>query len=190
MPAARWQVMRQDDNGNRFLVARCAEREQAQALADEFEARGHKQLYWVEETAAGAVGRAPVENRVVVGAALLRRGRVLAARRSAPPEVAGRWEFPGGKVEPGETVEQALARELREELGVEARAVDPLPGEWPVRPGLVLRLWTAELLSGEPLPLQDHSEVRWLGAAELETVDWLDQDRGVLPELARRLNGS
>ncbi|MCD0485803.1 (deoxy)nucleoside triphosphate pyrophosphohydrolase [Streptacidiphilus sp. ASG 303] len=125
-----------------------------------------------------------MENRVVVGAALLHRGRVLAARRSAPAEVAGRWEFPGGKVESGETVEQALARELREELGVEARALAPLSGEWPVRPGLVLRIWTAELLSGDPSPLQDHSEVRWLGPDDLDSVDWLEQDRGVLPEVA------
>ncbi|AXI79262.1 (deoxy)nucleoside triphosphate pyrophosphohydrolase [Peterkaempfera bronchialis] len=131
-----------------------------------------------------------MENRVVIGAALLHRGRVLAARRSAPAETAGRWEFPGGKVEPGETPQQALARELREELGVEARALAPLPGEWAVRPGLVLRIWTAELLSGDPLPLQDHSELRWLGPAELDGVDWLDHDRAVLPEVARLLNAS
>ncbi|MFJ6212761.1 (deoxy)nucleoside triphosphate pyrophosphohydrolase [Streptomyces sp. NPDC092296] len=128
-----------------------------------------------------------MENRVVVGGALLHRGRVLAARRSAPPETAGRWEFPGGKAEPGETPQQALERELYEELGVRTRALAPLPGEWPIRAGLVLRIWTAELLSGEPLPLQDHSELRWLTPAELDTVDWLDHDRAVLPEVARLL---
>ncbi|MEU1421680.1 MULTISPECIES: NUDIX domain-containing protein [unclassified Kitasatospora] len=131
-----------------------------------------------------------MENRIVVGGALVHRGRVLAARRSAPAEVAGRWEFPGGKVEPGETQPQALERELLEELGVRARALEPLPGAWLVRPGLELRLWVAELLSGDPRPLQDHDELRWLGPAELDGLDWLDHDREVLPHLTRLLAGA
>ncbi|MET9965659.1 NUDIX domain-containing protein, partial [Streptomyces sp. NPDC006356] len=61
-----------------------------------------------------------MKQRIVVGAALLAGGRLLAARRSAPEELAGRWELPGGKVEPGEAPEAALVRELREELGVDA----------------------------------------------------------------------
>ncbi|GAA2131150.1 (deoxy)nucleoside triphosphate pyrophosphohydrolase [Kitasatospora kazusensis] len=128
-----------------------------------------------------------METRIVVGGALIHQGRVLAARRSAPPEVAGYWEFPGGKAEPGETPEQALERELYEELGVRARAVAQLPGRWPVRPGLELRIWTAELLSGDPQPLEDHSELRWLGPEQLAEVDWLDHDREVLPHVARLL---
>lgn len=123
----------------------------------------------------------------MVGGALIHQGRVLAARRSAPPEVAGRWEFPGGKAEPGESQQQALERELFEELGVRARALHRLAGEWPVRAGLVLRIWTAELLEGEPQPLEDHSELRWLGPDELSAVDWLEHDRAVLPEVARLL---
>ncbi|MHA6762701.1 (deoxy)nucleoside triphosphate pyrophosphohydrolase [Streptacidiphilus sp. PAMC 29251] len=129
----------------------------------------------------------PSAPRIVVGGALLARGQVLAARRSAPAEVAGRWEFPGGKVEAGETPAQALVRELREELGVEARALARIPGAWPVRAGLELHIWTAELVSGTPAPLQDHSELRWLSAAELDDVDWLDQDRFALPAVAKRL---
>ncbi|MGW4647528.1 (deoxy)nucleoside triphosphate pyrophosphohydrolase [Kitasatospora sp. NPDC004289] len=125
--------------------------------------------------------------RIVVGGALVHRGRVLAARRSAPAAVAGYWEFPGGKVEAGETEEQALERELREELGVEARALGRLPGSWQVRPGLELRLWTAELIEGEPRPLEDHDELRWLGPAELDQVTWLEHDREVLPHLATLL---
>ena len=54
---------------------------------------------------------------LVVGAAVVRHGRVLATRRTNPPEAAGRWEFPGGKVEPGEDAEDAVVREIREELG-------------------------------------------------------------------------
>ncbi|MEU7554305.1 (deoxy)nucleoside triphosphate pyrophosphohydrolase [Streptomyces sp. NPDC044571] len=125
--------------------------------------------------------------RVVVGGALCHEGRLLAARRSAPPELAGRWELPGGKAEPGESVPEALVRELREELGVEAEPLERIPGEWPLRPGLVLHVWTAALLSGEPAPLEDHDELRWLGPDELDGVDWLDQDRPGVAEVGRRL---
>ncbi|MEC4573366.1 (deoxy)nucleoside triphosphate pyrophosphohydrolase [Streptomyces virginiae] len=125
--------------------------------------------------------------RVVVGGALCHEGRLLAARRSAPPELAGRWELPGGKAEPGESVPDALVRELREELGVETEPLERIPGEWPLKPGLVLHVWTARLLSGVPAPLEDHDELRWLGPEELETVDWLDQDRPAVAEAGRRL---
>ncbi|MDI5967526.1 (deoxy)nucleoside triphosphate pyrophosphohydrolase [Streptantibioticus silvisoli] len=119
----------------------------------------------------------PDDARVVVGGALLHEGRLLAARRSAPPQLAGRWELPGGKVEPGETPDAALVRELREELGVETEAVGRIPGAWPIRPGLVLHVWTVRLLRGTPSPLQDHDALRWLTPAEADTVDWLPQDR-------------
>jgi 8-oxo-dGTP diphosphatase len=118
------------------------------------------------------------ERIVVVGAALLDGGRLLAARRSAPPELAGRWELPGGKVERGETPEAALVRELREELGITAEPVARVPGEWPLRAPYVLQVWTARLLpgSGEPKVLQDHDELRWLNPDQLWDVDWLDQN--------------
>jgi len=119
------------------------------------------------------------ERIVVVGAALVDKGRLLAARRSAPPALAGRWELPGGKVEEGETPQAALARELREELGIEAEILDRVPGEWPLRPPYALQVWTARLLpdSPAPKPLQDHDDLRWLAVPdELWTVAWLDQD--------------
>ncbi|MGG7571665.1 (deoxy)nucleoside triphosphate pyrophosphohydrolase [Streptomyces sirii] len=125
--------------------------------------------------------------RVVVGGAVCQGGRLLAARRSAPPALAGRWELPGGKVEDGETPERALARELREELGVEAVVGERIPGEWVLRPGYVLQVWTARLVSGEPQPLQDHDELRWLLPGEESQVDWLDQDRPAVAEAMRRL---
>jgi 8-oxo-dGTP diphosphatase len=125
--------------------------------------------------------------RVVVGAALLHRGRLLAARRTAPPALAGRWELPGGKAEEGETPAAALVRELREELGVETVAEERLPGAWPVAPGLVLQVWTARLTRGVPRPLQDHDELRWLTPDQAGDVDWLDQDRPAVAEAVRRL---
>ncbi|WP_160050436.1 MULTISPECIES: (deoxy)nucleoside triphosphate pyrophosphohydrolase [unclassified Nocardiopsis] len=119
---------------------------------------------------------------IVVAAAVVRDGRVLAAQRADPAALRGRWEFPGGKVDPGETPERALVRECREELGVEVRPVGrigadapfPAPGPGRARPA-VLRLWHAELLSGEPRPLE-HLSLRWLTAADLRTPDWLPVD--------------
>ncbi|MEV3932038.1 (deoxy)nucleoside triphosphate pyrophosphohydrolase [Streptomyces sp. NPDC049944] len=124
---------------------------------------------------------------VVVAGAVCAGGRLLAARRSSPPELAGRWELPGGKLDPGESGEQALVRELREELGVETEPLERIPGEWPLKPGYVLRVWTVRLLSGDPAPLEDHDELRWLAPEEVDTVDWLDQDRPAVAEAVRRL---
>ncbi|MDT0453831.1 (deoxy)nucleoside triphosphate pyrophosphohydrolase [Streptomyces hesseae] len=125
--------------------------------------------------------------RVVVAGAVFHEGRLLAARRSAPPELAGRWELPGGKLEPGESAPEALVRELREELGIEAEPVDRIAGEWPLKPGYVLQVWTARLLEGEPRPLEDHDELRWLAPENVGEVDWLEQDRPAVAEAAARL---
>ncbi|WP_432101109.1 (deoxy)nucleoside triphosphate pyrophosphohydrolase [Streptomyces sp. WAC 04229] len=124
--------------------------------------------------------------RIVVGAALVDGGRLLAARRSAPAELAGRWELPGGKVEAGETSEAALVRELREELGVAAEAGERVPGQWPLRSPFVLHVWTARLLPGspDPEPLEDHDDLRWLTPARIWDVPWLDQD---VPAVERAL---
>ncbi|MEU5366914.1 (deoxy)nucleoside triphosphate pyrophosphohydrolase [Streptomyces sp. NPDC005925] len=119
-----------------------------------------------------------MSERIVVGAALVDGGRLLAARRSAPAELAGRWELPGGKVEDGEAPDAALVRELREELGVESETGARVPGEWPLRSPYTLHVWTARLLPGSPAPkaLEDHDALRWLGPGEIWSVDWLDQD--------------
>ncbi|MEU7317370.1 (deoxy)nucleoside triphosphate pyrophosphohydrolase [Streptomyces sp. NPDC007083] len=125
--------------------------------------------------------------RVVVAGAVIEGGRFLAARRTAPPEFAGRWELPGGKVEPGESPQDALARELKEELGVEASAVERLPGEWELKAGVFLHAWWTLLLKGEPQPLQDHDELCWLTPDNAFDVDWLEQDLPFVKEVVRRL---
>jgi 8-oxo-dGTP diphosphatase len=116
-----------------------------------------------------------------VGAAILRDGRVLAARRTTP-EAAGRWEFPGGKVEPGETPEIALVREIDEELGCRVEVTGWLAGQVPVGASHTLAVAVARLVDGEPDPVE-HDLVRWLAAEELDEVDWLDADRPFLAEL-------
>ena len=87
---------------------------------------------------------------LVVGAAIVRDSRVLATRRTRPVEAAGLWEFPGGKVEPGEDAEAALVREIREELRCEVRVTGALSGEQPIGDGLTLRVLLAELTAERP----------------------------------------
>lgn len=118
----------------------------------------------------------------VVGAAVVRDGRVLASRRTEPPRLAGLWEFPGGKVELGESDEQALRRELREELQVEASVGDRIGGDLLIGETAVLRVYLCTLLSGEPA-LVDHDAHRWLSATELDDVTWIPVDRPLVEEL-------
>ncbi len=128
----------------------------------------------------------PEARQVVVGAAVVRHGRVLATRRAHPPSVRGRWELPGGKVEPGETDAEAVVREVREELGWQVRVTGRLAGEQPVEDLLVLRVMLAEPLGGEPT-LHEHDVLRWLGPEELDDVPWLAPDLPFLPELRELL---
>ena len=122
--------------------------------------------------------------QIVVGAAIVRGGRVLAARRTSPPEAAGRWELPGGKVEPGESPEAALVREIAEELGCAIAVTGWLDGEAPIGSAYVLRVATARLVEGaaEPVP-HEHDQVRWVGPAELDALDWLEPDRPFLERI-------
>ena len=118
----------------------------------------------------------------MVGAAVLRDGRVLASRRTEPPRLAGYWEFPGGKVEPGEGDHEALVRELREELQVEVEVGDRLGDDLPIGATAVLRVYLCRLLDGEPA-LVDHDEHRWLGVDELLDVPWIPVDLPLVEQL-------
>ncbi|WP_251153024.1 (deoxy)nucleoside triphosphate pyrophosphohydrolase [Cellulosimicrobium sp. Marseille-Q4280] len=133
--------------------------------------------------------------RLVVAAAIvddLAAPRLLlAARRSRPAHLAGRWEFPGGKVDPGETPEEALHRELREELGVRVElgdeVVGPEHGTWVITDRHVMRLWFARVVDGEPEPLVEHDDLAWLEPGEWHAVEWLDGDVPIVEELTRQV---
>nr|WP_060576313.1 NUDIX domain-containing protein [Pseudonocardia sp. EC080625-04] len=128
---------------------------------------------------AGELGRAPV----VVGAAIVRDGRLLVAQRSYPAELAGRWELPGGGVEPGESETDALVRECREELGARIRADGRIGTDLPIG-RRVLRIRTARLTPDSPEPeAREHRSLRWVGAHEVAALGWLDADRAVVAEL-------
>jgi 8-oxo-dGTP diphosphatase len=112
---------------------------------------------------------------LVVGAAIVRAGRLLAAQRADPPELAGRWELPGGKVEPGEGERAAVARECEEELGVRVEAGERIGGDWPVGRGYVMRVYLASIVAGDPVA-KEHLALRWLTADQLFDVPWLSPD--------------
>ena len=119
----------------------------------------------------------------VVATALVRDGRVLVAQRTRPAALAGRWELPGGRVEPGEAELAAVVRECREELGANVIATGRLSTDLPIDAG-VLRIHTARLAPGSPEPTaREHAALRWLGPADLDTVPWVEADRAAVEDL-------
>lgn len=130
----------------------------------------------------------------IVGAAIVDSltapSRLLAARRTAPAEYAGMWEFPGGKVEPDEDDLEALQREVREELGVDVRVgaelIGPDADGWPLNDDAAMRVWLAVITAGVAAALQDHDELRWVelrDTTELEDLPWIPADRPIVDAL-------
>lgn len=150
-------------------------------------------------TQPGPPGDARSSLLLVVGAAIVddlaHPTRLLAARRTEPPALAGGWELPGGKVDPGESPRSALHREVREELGVTIRlgqhVPGPMPGAtWALGDRYEMLVWTAEVIEGEPAPIEDHDVLRWLCADELDDVAWLPADLPIVAALAALLGGT
>jgi 8-oxo-dGTP diphosphatase len=135
---------------------------------------------------AAAAARRALDVVQVVGAAIVDGERVLVARRSGGP-YDGCWEFPGGKVEPGESDLSALVRECAEELGVtivpqafvgEVLLDGPVGGGAPG--ASTLRVWSARIASGA-LVAHEHAELRWVGVGDIEDLDWIPADRPLVP---------
>jgi 8-oxo-dGTP diphosphatase len=125
-------------------------------------------------------------NQIVVAGAIVAESVVLIAQRTRPPELAGRWELPGGKVAASETEPEALARELAEELGIEVQVGPRLGDDVVLNATTTLRAYQVSLVRGEPHP-HDHAALRWVSAAQLHEIDWVPADRGFLAALDRLL---
>jgi 8-oxo-dGTP diphosphatase len=145
-------------------------------------------------------GQSPPALRQIVGAAvvdsLTAPTALLVARRTAPEQFAGMWEFPGGKVENGESCTDALHRELLEELGIRvvlgAEVAGPVPGGWQLNETAAMRVWLAEVSGGTPGPLQDHDELRWIPLSDvgaLAALPWIPADRPIVDALVELTAG-
>ena len=120
----------------------------------------------------------------VVAAIILHENRIFATQRGYG-EFKDGWEFPGGKIEPGETPQQALIREIREELDTEIEVgelVDTVEYDYPAF-HLSMDCFLCKIKSGN-LELKEHEAARWLTQEKLNSVDWLPADEGLIEKLA------
>ncbi|MEO3757683.1 (deoxy)nucleoside triphosphate pyrophosphohydrolase [Mycobacterium sp. B14F4] len=125
-------------------------------------------------------------NQIVVAGALIFRGALLVAQRDRPPELAGLWELPGGKVAAGESDASALARELHEELGVRVEVGDRLGADVGLNPTTSLRAYLVTQTGGTLHP-NDHRALRWVTVDELDDLPWVPADRTWLGALRQAL---
>ena len=121
---------------------------------------------------------------IQVVAAIIHRDDLIFATQRGYGDYKDRWEFPGGKIEPGETPQQALAREIKEELDIDIFVGDCLTTvdyDYPTF-HLTMQCFWCRILKGEPV-LKEHESAQWLSQDALDTVDWLPADRLVLPSI-------
>jgi mutator protein MutT len=129
---------------------------------------------------------------VEVSAALIfRAGKLLITQRHAESHLGGLWEFPGGKLEPGETFEQCLVREIREELGVEisvGKLFEEVSHDYPEK-SVRLKFFICKILSGEPQPL-DCAAVKWIEKSGLEAHEFPAADARLLAKLRAQISSA
>ena len=123
----------------------------------------------------------------VVAAIFIHNNRIFATQRGFGDFKDG-WEFPGGKIEPGETPQQALAREIKEELDTEIEVGDYLETVEYDYPAFHLSMdcFFCKIKSGE-LVLKEHEAAKWLTAETLDSVDWLPADRGLMERIRKNI---
>ncbi|NBK23114.1 MAG: (deoxy)nucleoside triphosphate pyrophosphohydrolase [Spirochaetia bacterium] len=124
----------------------------------------------------------------VAAAVIIRDNTVFAAQRGDGGELARKWEFPGGKLERGECGEEAIVREILEELGTEVRVLRPLVSvEHQYRTfSLTLHGYLCELVGGQPT-LSEHLASKWLGKSELASVPWAEADLPIVKAVSALL---
>jgi 8-oxo-dGTP diphosphatase len=117
----------------------------------------------------------------VTCAILVRNEKLLVCQRRAGTEQAFLWEFPGGKVEQGETYEQCIVREIMEELGVEMKIDKPLLSVEYHYPNRTIRLipFLGHIPQGEPISL-DHHAIEWIGIDQIDKLEWSDADKALI----------
>ena len=129
--------------------------------------------------------------RIEVAAAIIREGDKIFATQRGYGEWKDWWEFPGGKIEPGETPREALIREIREELDAEIiidKLLYTLDWDYP-KFHLTMHCYMASLFAGS-LRLKEHEAARWLDKDEIHTVKWLPADEILLPLIESELQTS
>lgn len=134
----------------------------------------------------GILANSTVRHTVLVAAGVLERdGKILAARRKKGSHLEGHWEFPGGKVEPDESPEDCLVRELAEEIGVRVEPREILEVVFHRYPekSVLLLFYRCDLLEGEPEAIEC-DEVRWVAFADLPALDWAPADVPFVRRLA------
>ena len=122
-----------------------------------------------------------------VVAAVIRKGNRIFATQRGYGEFKDGWEFPGGKIEPGETPQEALVREIREELETEIRVgdlIDTIEYDYPAF-HLSMDCFWCEIVEGS-LELKEHEAAKWLDRESLYTVDWLPADVGLVEKIRQR----
>lgn len=126
----------------------------------------------------------------VVAAVIRADGRILVCRRRPEKAAGGLWEFPGGKVEKGESPEDALRREIAEELAVDIRVLGSLTTNDTIVDDLIIRLscYRATLQGSSPTSSTDHDRLKWVSVDEMNELDWAEPDLPAVELLIAELN--